>query len=268
MSRVGRDEPESLPQGSPESSIESDANSTPAAAPEQPTAAIAARFGHHFANPQLLERALTHRSFTNESTPAPLDNERLEFLGDAVVDLVATDLLMQRLPDAEEGVLSQARAQVVSEVALARVAERIGLGAGLRLGRGEDQTGGRSKPSLLCDALEAVIGAIYLDAGFEAAHQAAAQLLAPLVDEAATGVFSDSKTRLQEWTQARLGQPPRYAVVAEEGPDHAKTFEVTVGVSGQELARGRGRSKKEAEQRAAELGLRTLIAQDTPKASQ
>lgn len=228
-------------------------------APEDRIApALEERLGHRFADPALRDAALTHRSFANEA-PAPCPhNERLEFLGDAVVDLVATDLLMRRLPEADEGALSQARAAVVSEHALARVAEALGLGAELRLGRGEDQTGGRRKPSLLADAIEAIVGAVYLDAGFDAARGVVERLLAKPCAEAALSAGADPKTRLQELAQARLHEAPRYGVVGEEGPDHEKTFEVAVIVGGEELARARGRSKKEAEQRAAQIGLRIL----------
>lgn len=220
--------------------------------------------GYSFSDRSLLEQALTHRSFANEVASPCQHNERLEFLGDAVVDLVATSMLMQRCVDADEGALSQARALVVSEAALVRAAESVDLGAELRLGRGEDQSGGRKKPSLLADAFEALVGAIYVDGGFAVASAIAERLLKPLVEDALRNASADPKTRLQEWTQARAGETPRYCVVGEEGPDHAKVFEAAAVVNGKELARGRGRSKKEAEQQAAERALAILQNEVTP----
>lgn len=218
------------------------------------------RLGYHFKSAELLETALTHRSYANESATAVAHNERLEFLGDAIVDLVATHMLMEQMAEANEGLLSQARAKVVSEAALARAAESIGLGSVLRLGRGEDRSGGRGKPSLLADALEAVVGALYLDAGFETTRSIVFSLLAPLMKDALGNTVVDAKSRLQEWAQAK-GEILRYAVLTEEGPDHAKIFEVAVSLFGKELARGRGRSKKEAEQQAAEVGFRSLSSE-------
>ncbi|MEK6608406.1 MAG: ribonuclease III [Myxococcota bacterium] len=218
------------------------------------------RLGYRFLDPSLLAASLTHRSFAHE-TGAGIDNQRLEFLGDAVVDLLVSGILMERLPDADEGALTEARARIVSEAGLCRAAELLGLGGELRLGRGEEQTGGRGKASILADALEAVIGAVYLDGGIDAAAAVVGRVLGPVVAEALESGAVDSKTRLQRWAQARLGETPRYIVVAEEGPGHAKSFEVAVVLGGSEAARGRGRSKKEAEQRAAQDALTALTAE-------
>lgn len=190
-----------------------------------------------------------------------MHNERLEYLGDAVVDLVVGDRLMQCLPDAREGTLSKLRALVVSEASLAGVAGALGLGQFLSLGRGEEQTGGRAKPSLLADAFEAVIGAVYRDGGFDAANQLALRLLGQLVADAVSGRLKpDHKTRLQEFAQGKLRQMPHYEVVDERGPDHEKEFEVAVSIAGQEIARACGHSKKEAEREAAGRALARLEA--------
>jgi ribonuclease-3 len=213
-----------------------------------------------FASPELLRRALVHKSHRNENPSVGDDNERLEFLGDAVLSLIVGHRLMELRPDASEGDLTRMRAAVVNEGALAQVAERLSLGALLLLGRGEEQTGGRRKPSLLADACEAVVGAAYLDGGFAVARALCERLFGGAMRQAAETLAreADAKTRLQEWTQARSGEPPSYALVAQEGPDHALTFEVALSVAGRELSRGRGRSKKEAEQRAAQLALDAL----------
>jgi ribonuclease-3 len=213
-----------------------------------------------FASPELLRRALVHKSYRNENPSVGEDNERLEFLGDAVLSLVVGHRLMELRPDASEGDLTRMRAAVVNEAALAQVAERLSLGELLLLGRGEEQTGGRRKPSLLADACEAVVGAAYLDGGFGVARALCERLFGEALRQAAETLAreADAKTRLQEWTQARSGEPPSYALVAQQGPDHALTFEVALSVAGRELSRGRGRSKKEAEQRAAQLALDAL----------
>jgi ribonuclease III len=220
--------------------------------------------GHRFSDRDLLRRAFVHKSYRNENPTEGEDNERLEFLGDAVLSLVVGHLLMERRPEASEGDLSRMRAAVVNEAALARVAEGLSLGERLRLGRGEEQTGGRRKPSLLADACEALIGAIYLDGGFAAAYASCARLLDHPLTRAVETSEGDAKTRLQEWTQARVGEPPAYTLAAQEGPDHSLTFEVVVGVAGRELARGRGRSKKEAEQAAAQAALDLLRREQEP----
>jgi len=208
-------------------------------------------------SPDLLERALTHRSFAYEHGGLPT-NERLEFLGDAVLGLVVTDALYHQHPDLPEGQLAKLRAAVVNMRALADVARTLGVGAHLRLGHGEETTDGRDKSSILADTLEALIGAIYLDAGPAAAADAVRRLFDPLLAESATrGAGLDWKTSLQELTAGELLGVPMY-VVEESGPDHAKTFVAMARVAGEVLGRGEGRSKKLAEQQAAEAAWLTL----------
>jgi ribonuclease III len=227
-----------------------------------PYARLESRLGYSFREPQRLESALTHKSYVNENPGwnRP-DNERLEFLGDAVVDLVVGHLLMEAQPNRTEGELSKTRAALVSEQGLAEVAGELQLGEWLFLGRGEEQSGGRRKPSVLADACEALVAAVYLDGGFDAAFAVVRRLLGPRVLNASEAGLHDYKTRLQE-RAARKKVHVRYQVVDEKGPDHDKTFEVAANVSdanGQrELARGVGKTKKEAEQRAAELALKSL----------
>lgn len=220
--------------------------------------------GYRFQRPELLERALTHRSYANEQRPqsAAADNEKLEFLGDAVLDLVVGHHLMDSFPDLREGELSVTRAQVVSESGLSQVAAELGLGAFLRLGRGEERTGGRDKPSLLADAFEAVVAAVYLDGGFEAARELALRLLGRRMEAIDASGFHDFKTRLQESAQAKLKATPEYRVVGEAGPDHDKTFEVAVVIKDREWARAVGKSKKAAEQRAAAMAAFLLDGAD------
>ncbi|MGF7238784.1 MAG: ribonuclease III [Frankia sp.] len=201
----------------------------------------------------LLHRALTHRSYAYENGGLPT-NERLEFLGDAVLGLVITDALYTRHPELPEGQLAKQRASVVNMRALATVARRIGdggIGPYLLLGRGEESTGGRDKASILADTLEALIGAVYLSDGLSSTTTLIHRLFGPLLDAAADlGAGLDWKTSLQELTALHLLGPPEY-VVAESGPDHAKRFTARALVAGAELGRGEGGSKKEAEQRAA-----------------
>lgn len=198
-----------------------------------------------------MELAVTHRSFAYENGGLPT-NERMEFLGDAVLGLVVTESLYRRYPDVAEGHLAKMRAAIVNARALADVARALGLGALLRLGRGEEITGGRDKSSILADTLEAVIGAVYLEHGLGAAEAVVHRLFDPLVDHAATlGAGLDWKTSLQEFTSARDLGAPEYSV-DESGPDHAKIFRARVSFAGREWGEGEGRSKKEAEQQAAE----------------
>jgi ribonuclease-3 len=207
----------------------------------------------------LLERALTHRSYAYENGGLPT-NERLEFLGDAVLGLVVTDTLYRAHPDLPEGQLAKLRAAVVNARALADVGRTLGVGEFVRLGRGEETTGGRDKSSILADTLEALIGAVYLDQGLAQAAALVHRLFDPLIEHAAAlGAGLDWKTSLQELT-ATLGVGVPEYVVHEQGPDHAKEFEAVVHVGGEELGRGSGRSKKEAEQQAAALAWETLRA--------
>ncbi len=212
--------------------------------------------------PELLERALTHRSYAYENGGLPT-NERLEFLGDSVLGLVVTDTLFREHPDLPEGQLAKLRAAVVQMRALAGVARGLRLGAYIRLGRGEEGTGGRDKPSILADTLEAVIGAVYTDHGLDAASKLVHRLFDPVIaNSARLGAGLDWKTSLQELTAAELLGVPEYRV-EESGPDHQKSFRATVRVAGRRYGSGEGRSKKEAEQQAAEAAY-TAISQRQP----
>lgn len=208
------------------------------------------RIGHRFASPDLLREAMAHRSWVAEHPGGP-DNERLEFLGDAVLGWVVADLVYHRFPDLPEGGLSELRKSAVNAAALAEVARGLGLGDHLLLGRGEDAAGGRDKPSLLSNAFEAVLGAVYLDAGVEAATALVHRVIGPrLLDAPSILDRADEKSALQELA-ARVGWPaPRYHVTAR-GPDHAKRFTAEVHLDGRVVGRGEGSSKKEAEQVAA-----------------
>ncbi|MCK6548606.1 ribonuclease III [Myxococcota bacterium] len=209
-----------------------------------------------FQNSALLLEALTHRSYVNEvTTPNVRDNERLEFLGDRVIDLVVSEELMMRHPDAREGALSRMRSAIVSEAALAAVASTVRLGDALRLGRGEELSGGRTKPSLLADAFEAVIAAIYLDGGMAAARDV---LLVQLKFPEGSQPRVDPKTEIQEKIQGERRIAPTYRVVEESGPDHSKQFVVEILVGDDVLGRGSGRTKQEAEQSAAAAVLKQL----------
>ncbi len=225
-----------------------------------PYAALEARLGHHFRDPSTLESALTHKSFLNENADITRDhNERLEFLGDAVLNLVVGHLLMEAEPARTEGELSKTRASIVNEAGLAEVAAELGLGEWLFLGRGEEQSGGRRKPSVLANACEAVVAAVYLDGGFAAAFETVRRLFGERVRAVRDSGLLDFKTRLQERAaQQRL--QVRYHVVDEIGPDHDKTFEVVAYVGDREYARAAGKTKKEAEQRAAAEALKQLTA--------
>jgi ribonuclease-3 len=201
-------------------------------------------------SPELLELALTHRSYAYEHGGVA-HNERLEFLGDSILGQAVTVMLYRDNPDLDEGELAKRRASLVSSAALAEIARQIGLGGHIRLGRGEELTGGRDKSSILADTVEAVIGAAYLDAGGEAATALVMRLIAPLLmDPTRFGAAMDPKTSLQELS-ARLGRGlPQYAVT-DSGPDHSKRFHATVSLGGTDVAEGDGTSKKQAEMAAA-----------------
>jgi ribonuclease III len=217
--------------------------------------------GYSFKKPVLLKRALTHKSFANENKlPAEEQNERLEFLGDAVLELAVSELLMEKYPRYSEGDLSKLRAAIVNEKQLASFAREFRLGDNLYLGKGEEQTSGREKPSLLADACEAVLGAIYLDRGFAKAASVVRKHYAKLLEQTPDeDIYKDYKTELQERSQSLYRSIPRYRLVAESGPDHDKTFDVELAIRGEVMGKGTGRSKKEAEQMAAREALQRLV---------
>jgi ribonuclease III len=223
----------------------------------QALAALERRIGYRFRDTGMLEHALTHKSKAHEdATGGVVDNESLEFLGDAVLGFVVADLLYREFPQFQEGQKSKAKAALVSTAALAALAERIGLGDYLLLGRGEEKTGGRRKQALLADGCEAVIAALYLDGGIEAAR---AFLLGELADEIehvrSPDFLRDYKSALQERLQSSGRPLPIYVVTAEVGPEHDKRFHVTVRVGQEVLAESEGRTKKDAEQAAAKEAL-------------
>lgn len=222
------------------------------------------RLGYQFGDRRILLQALTHTSygheFLQEHPIALRDNERLEFLGDAVLDVVISDLLLEHFPESNEGQLSKMRAAIVCERTLAEITRQVQLGPCLRLGRGEEQTGGREKPSILSSAFEALIAAIYLDGGFHAVYPVVRHLFAPFFSEDQNLVsFHDHKTQLQELVQAKWKVTPSYHHRGAKGPDHAKVFEVEVKMKGEILARATGSSKKEAEQNAARAAIENFI---------
>ena len=247
---------------------------TPSAQPEL-------EFGHSFRQPDLLSRALTHRSLSYETNPEALhdptkDNEQLEFVGDAVLGLIVAESLFRRFPGSREGELTRLRASLVSRKHLADVATRIDLGLLLRLGRGEEQSGGRRKPALLANAMEAVIAALYLDGGLPAAQQFIEQhVIEPTVPDlnlalsgggTFSGAIGDHKSALQEYLQAAGAGQPQYILTDQTGPDHHKTFRVEVRVEGNGeggivLAESAGATKKMAQQEAARLALTRLYTE-------
>jgi ribonuclease III len=216
------------------------------------------RLHYQFLDPYLLLQALTHRSFSHEQADPGLGhNERLEFLGDTVLSLVMSHLLYRRFPDLPEGELSKIRAGLVNEQQLKQLAQGLKVGKYLRLGRGEEVTGGRKKSSLLADALEAILGAVYLEGGLEPAARLIDDLYGPSLEQ--IGMISlsapDPKTDFQEYCQGYLKKTPTYEVMREEGPAHRKVFFVKARIDQQVVGQGKGRSKKAAEQQAAERAL-------------
>jgi ribonuclease-3 len=222
--------------------------------------------GHQFRDHRWLLQALMHSSRIPErSAEEPAEsNEKLEFLGDAVLELVVSEELVREFPDWSEGQLSKSRARLVNATAISLSAQRLGLGKYLRLGRGEEKTGGRTKPALLADAYEALIAAVYLDGGLEAARGFVRRSLVEgaIAVEAERLGHTDHKSALQEFLQSRGMAPGAYHVIAESGPDHQKTFRVEVRIAGQVAAMGCGRTKKEAEQSAAIAALIQLGAEE------
>jgi ribonuclease III len=225
-----------------------------------PTDLAQLTIGYTFRQLAWLDEALTHKSHANElKQKHRKHNERLEFLGDAVLTLVVSEQLASMFPDFTEGDLSKLKARLVSEESLAEVARRLDLGALLRLGRGEELTRGREKPSLLANVLEAIVAAIYVDGGLEAARaflrRAFGEEFQHLQEMGGPAILHDYKTRLQEWCQKTYDTLPQYVVVKESGPDHQKIFEVQLAIRGDVRGIGVGRSKKEAEQMAAKQAL-------------
>ena len=219
--------------------------------------ALETKLGYTFRRPALLENALYHSSYANEHRCCGVSsNERLEFLGDAVLELISSDFLFHENPQMPEGKLTKLRSSMVCEPALAYCARDIELGRYMLLGKGEEATGGRNRDSITSDVMEAVIGALYLDGGFDAAHDFIHRFI--LSDLENKILFYDSKTVLQEILQAEGDGEFSYELKGEEGPDHNKSFEVSAMLDGQEIGRGIGRTKKSAEQRAAYRGILTI----------
>ena len=215
--------------------------------------------GYKFKNPKLLETALTHTSYANETRPPVKHNERLEFLGDSVLQIVSADYLFHAYADRPEGDLTRIRAALVCEESLHEVAQSLDLGNYLLLGKGEEQGGGRCRPSILADATESVFAAVYLDGGMDAASDLIHRVLLDKErEEVVEERRRDYKTLLQEHIQRKAGQELTYCMVREEGPDHAKTFVTEVRLNGTAIGEGSGHSKKESEQMAAKSALEKL----------
>lgn len=213
-----------------------------------------------FRDPALLSQALCHSSYANEHRPAHIQsNERLEFLGDSVLGFVTAELLFRQHPDLPEGDLTRIRAALVCEQSLYETAQRLDLGRYLRLGRGEESGGGRQRPSILADAVEAVIAAVYLDSGMESASALISRFL--MSGEQAEERRKDYKTALQEFVQRKADQVMTYRMLDEQGPDHAKVFTAEVLINGESAGQGMGHSKKEAEQAAAHAALEALAGE-------
>lgn len=219
---------------------------------------LESKLGYAFRDRALLVNALTHSSYANENRGKSCDsNERLEFVGDSVLGMVVATRLYERYPDMPEGRMTRLRAQLVCEESLHAVALELELGKYIRLGRGEEHSGGRNRTSILADAVEALIAAMYLDGGLDVARSfITARLLSDLADEECAG--ADSKTELQELIQRKSGQSLAYEMLSESGPDHDKVFTARVLLNGESVGEGAGRTKKEAEQSAAREALRRL----------
>lgn len=218
------------------------------------------KIGYKFKKKPLIKEALTHKSFAKEKLEKPESyNERLEFLGDAVLELVICEYLFSHYPQYTEAELSKIRAYAVQEATLADVAMRLGIGSHLRLGKGEESSGGRKKPSLLANAFEAILAAVYLDGGLKKAKDFTLKNLEGRIKTlVAGGLLFDFKTQFQEVVQEKFGVLPRYRVFKEEGPEHMKIFEVEVFIKNDFYGSGKGKSKKEAAQKAAEVGLKKI----------
>lgn len=220
------------------------------------------KLGYTFHDRRLLENALTHSSYANENkSKGETSNERLEFLGDSVLGMVVADHLYRTHPDMPEGELTRTRAALVCEDSLVEVAAQLELGEYLKLGRGEDAGGGRKRPSIQADAVEAVIAAVYLDGGIGSARKLITNFILTNNEREQEGAVRDFKTALQELVQRESGQVLSYRLMGESGPDHAKVFSVEVDLNGQPIGTGEGRSKKEAEQNAAKAAMAKLKAE-------
>lgn len=240
-----------------------DGLSSSAEAPDWDEAVVAlqARLGHVFRTPQLLHTALTHSSWAHERRRNAEHYERLEFLGDSVVGLAVSSVLLSREDAVSEGFLARTRSRLVSAPALADAARQFGLAPLIRVGAGEERSGGRDRENILADVLEAIVGAVFLDAGFEVAARVATQLLAPLLqrlDAAESMDARDPKSALQLLVQGRWQVTPEYRLLAASGPGHDQRFDVEVIVQGQSMATGHGKRKRDAEQDAARKALQTL----------
>lgn len=227
--------------------------------------ALETALNHSFTDKEFLNAALSHRSFVHQrkdacpEEPEQEDNQRLEFLGDAVLSICVSTLLYHRFPESKEGVLSKMRAGMVNEIQLADLGRRLDVPEALFLGHGEDVTGGRDKNSIIADAMEAIIAAVYLDAGFEAAMAVVSEIWGDLIDRSSMdNILKDFKTHLQERVQKHKNQTPDYRLIKTEGPDHARVFTIGLHLKGSLVSEGQGRSKKEAEQAAAQKALEMM----------
>lgn len=215
------------------------------------------RLGYKFHDISLLETALTHTSYANEHKV--VSYERLEFLGDAVLQMLTSKYIYKAYPDFPEGKMSRLRANIVCETTLSHIAERLGIGEAARLGRGEELTGGRTRPSILADMVEAILAAVYIDGGIEKAEGIIFDAYGHIIEAAAEGrLIKDYKTELQEKVQTGGKKQPEYAVIAESGPAHDKTFTMEVSIDGEARGRGSGKTKQEAQQMAAKAALEKL----------
>lgn len=222
--------------------------------------ALEEKLGYRFRDPSLLENALRHSSYANETKdPAITSNERLEFLGDSVLGFVTAKYLYQHYPEQPEGSMTKLRAELVCEHALHAVARELDLGKALRLGKGEELSGGRERTSILADAVESVIAAMFLDGGMEVAEKFILERVLSALDKGLPLQDTDNKTRLQELVQHQGSQTLSYAVTGESGPDHKKEFTVSVSLNGEAVGRGVGKTKKEAEQAAAGDALKKMM---------
>lgn len=218
------------------------------------------KIGYQFKEPKLLQEALIHSSYSNENPDAPRCNERLEFLGDAVLELLVSDLLFRKYPNLPEGVLTKKRSQIVCEPSFAYIGKRLHIPEYLLLGKGEEATGGRERKSIIADAFEALCGAVYLDGGMKFLQEYLEIYLEEIIRQELEEevAFVDYKSRLQELMHRMSAKPPEYRVVRELGPAHNKIFHVAVYINGEIAGRGQGKNKKAAEQSAAKIALEAL----------